>query len=87
MADCTAEEFILAAIHLSKAYSDSRFIAPTMVNFAFAIELHIKAMLVSLNIDQKNEHSLYKLFLKLPEEKQDPQWKGIDHSNKTCLIF
>ena len=70
MADGTAEEFILAAIHLSNACSDSRFIAPTMVSFAFAVELHIKALLASLNIDPKREHSLYKLFLKLPEEKQ-----------------
>lgn len=70
MADGTAEEFILAAIHLSKACSDSRFIAPTMVNFAFAIELHIKAILASLKIDPEREHNLYKLFLKLPEEKR-----------------
>jgi hypothetical protein len=70
MADGTAEEFILAAIHLSKACSDSKLIAPTMVNFAFAIELHIKAILASCNIDPKKEHNLYNLFLKLPEEKR-----------------
>jgi hypothetical protein len=70
MADGTAEEFILAAIHLSKACSDSKLIAPTMVNFSFAIELHIKAILASYSIDPKKEHNLYKLFLKLPEEKR-----------------
>lgn len=71
MADGTAEEFILSAIHLSKVCSDSKFIAPTMVCFAFAIELHLKAILVSCNIDPKKEHNLFKLYSKLPKEKKD----------------
>jgi len=71
MAGGTAEEFILAGIHLSKMCSGLKYIAPTMVCFSFAIELHIKAILASCNIDPKNEHNLYKLYLKLPNEKKD----------------
>nr|PMI02988.1 hypothetical protein BCU55_05320 [Shewanella sp. 10N.286.48.A6] len=56
MADGTAEEFILAGVHLSKVCIDSRYIAPAMVCFSFAIELHIKAILASCAIDPKREH-------------------------------
>jgi hypothetical protein len=71
MADGTAEEFILAGIHLSKICSDLKYIAPTMVCFSFAIELHIKAILSSCNIDPKKEHNLHTLYSKLPNEKKD----------------
>lgn len=70
MADGTAEEFVLAAMHLSKACSDSKYIAPTMVCFAFAIELHLKAILASCSINPKREHNLYKLYTKLPNAKK-----------------
>jgi hypothetical protein len=70
MADGTAEEFTLAAVHLSKACVDSKYIAPTMVCFSFAIELHLKAILASCEIDPKREHSLYNLYMKLPIEKK-----------------
>lgn len=70
MADGTAEEFILAGVHLSKVCTDSRYIAPTMVCFSFAIELHIKAILALCGIDPKREHNLYSLYLKLPETKK-----------------
>jgi hypothetical protein len=70
MADGTAEEFILAGVHLSKVCTDSRYIAPTMVCFSFAIELHIKAILATCSIDPKREHNLYNLYLKLPDAKK-----------------
>jgi hypothetical protein len=70
MAGGTAEEFILAGVCLSKACEDSRYIAPAMVCFSFAIELHIKAILASCDIDPQKEHNLYKLYLKLPPEKK-----------------
>jgi hypothetical protein len=70
-ADGTAEEFILAAIHLSKVCTDSKFIAPTIVCFSFAIELHIKAILASCNINPNNEHNLHKLYQKLPISKKN----------------
>ncbi len=71
MADGTAEEFILAAIHLSKACSDTKYISPTMVCFAFAIELHLKAILTSCGVDPQREHNLSELYMKLPEEKKN----------------
>ncbi|MBL4900903.1 MAG: HEPN domain-containing protein [Colwellia sp.] len=70
MADGTAEEFVLAAIHLSKACSETKLIAPTMMCFAFAIELHLKAILASCDIDPKKTHNLYTLYMKLPNEKK-----------------
>lgn len=70
MAYGTAEEFILAAIHLGKACSNTKFIAPTMLCFSFAIELHLKAILASCDIDPANGHDLYKLYNKLHEEKK-----------------
>ncbi|MCF6259106.1 MAG: hypothetical protein L3J98_02935 [Gammaproteobacteria bacterium] len=70
MADGTAEEFILSAIHLSKACSDTKYIAPTMVCFAFSIELHLKAILASCDIDPEKEHNFYELYTKLPEVKK-----------------
>ena len=70
MADGTAEKFILSGVHLSKECADSRYIAPTMVCFSFAIELHIKAILASCNIDPEREHNLYNLYLELPDEKK-----------------
>jgi hypothetical protein len=70
MADGTAEDFVLAGVHLGSLCTDARYIAPTMVCFSFAIELHTKALLASCSIDPGKEHNLYKLYEKLPDDKK-----------------
>lgn len=89
MADGTAEEFILSAIHLSKVCSDTKYIAPTMVCFAFAIELYLKAILASCNVDPQKEHNLFNLYSKLPEEKKSwvfKMYELIDPDTKVVIF-
>lgn len=56
MANRTAEEFILAAVHLGKCVLNSGIFAPAIVCFAFFIELHIKSLLALCGIDHGRKH-------------------------------
>jgi len=66
----TAEEFVLAAMELSGNIDNNRLIAPTMVCFAFAIELFLKEILAEEELDPGMNHKLLDLYKMLPDHRK-----------------